>query len=90
MQSRCGSAHGCHELSGDGCVAIRVSGNPLSVVIVIRGVFTAMLLSFMSSVSRADRATLEMGRSSCSDSREASGGLEESRRSVDGPGREVP
>ena len=90
MQSRCALSQGCHELSGDGCVAIRVSGNQLGVVIVMRGVDTATLLSFISSVSRADRTSLEMGRSSGSDSREASGGFAERRRSVDGPGREVP
>ena len=38
-----------------------VREKPLSVVIAIGGVVTAMQLSFMSSVSRADRAALEMG-----------------------------
>ena len=63
-------------------------GNPLSVVIAIRGDVAAMLLSSMSRVSRADRAALETGRLSGSDSQEASRGFEERRRSVDGPGRE--
>ena len=61
---------------------------PLGIVIAIRGVVKVMQLSFMSSVSMADRAALETGRLSGSDSQEASRGFEERRRSVDGPGRD--
>ena len=54
-------------------------------MIAIGGVVIVMLLSFMSSVSMVYRAVLDTLRSSGSDSREASGGFAESRRSVEGP-----